>query len=71
MGVDGGAADERLGEVEFDVVLGADLLKHFLRHLHDLGADAVAGKEGDVVVFGRRRAPCDHGREPRGGGRAS
>ena len=56
VGVDGGAADERLGEVEFDVVLGADLLKHFLRHLHDLGADAVAGKEGDVVVFGRRRA---------------
>ena len=55
-GVDGGAAHERLGEVERDVVLRAHLHEDLLRDLHDLGADAVAGEEGHVVVLGRRRA---------------
>ena len=54
-GVDGGAAHERLGEVERDVVR-AHLHEDLLRDLHDLGADAVAGEEGHVVVLGRRRA---------------
>ena len=52
-GVDRGAAHEALGEVEGDVPLGADLDEDFLRDGHDLGADAVAGEEGDLVVLGR------------------
>jgi hypothetical protein len=54
-GVDGGAAHERLREVEVDVVLRAHLLEHLARGLHDLGADAVAGQQGDLVRFRGRR----------------
>ena len=44
----GGAADQRVFELELELVLDGNLLEHAHGLRRDLGADAVAGQHDDV-----------------------